>query len=148
MPAKKKATPQTKSRTTARASSKKSAAATSKRTTRTSPRTSAGHAAHALIGHEEIRQWAEERGATPVCVRRTGGRGDVGMIRLDFPGYGGEESLQEISWDEWFDKFDERNLALMVQETTARGQLSNFNKLVSRETVEAARKPKVRTARG
>jgi hypothetical protein len=37
------------------------------------------------------------------------------MIRLDFPGYGGEESLEEISWDEWFDKFDERNLALLVQ---------------------------------
>ena len=34
--------------------------------------------------HEEIRRWAEERGAKPSCVRGTGGEGDIGMIRLDF----------------------------------------------------------------
>jgi len=56
------------------------------------------------------------------------------MIRLDFPGYSGAQSLEQIEWDEWFQKFDESGLALLVQETTARGQKSNFNKLVSRET--------------
>ena len=56
------------------------------------------------------------------------------MIRLDFPGFSGEESLQEISWDEFFDKFDEQNLALLYQEQTAGGDQSNFNKLVSRTT--------------
>jgi hypothetical protein len=55
------------------------------------------------------------------------------MIRLDFPGYTGEGKLQEISWDDWFRSFDENNLALLVQERTAGGQKSNFNKLVSRE---------------
>ena len=84
--------------------------------------------------HDEIRQWAEERGGRPSCVRNTGGGGDIGILRLDFPGYSGEGSLEEISWDDWFDKFDERGLALLFQETTARGQRSNFNKLVSRET--------------
>ncbi|MFB3815254.1 MAG: hypothetical protein ACE14L_14195 [Terriglobales bacterium] len=90
----------------------------------------------ALTDHDEIRRWAEERGARPACVRRTGGGEDVGMIRLDFPGFGGEESLEHISWDEWFRKFDESNLALLVQDTTARGEKSNFNKLVGRETAE------------
>lgn len=56
------------------------------------------------------------------------------MIRLDFPGYSGEGSLEEISWEEWFEKFDESNLALMVQEQTGGGQKSNFNKLVSSDT--------------
>jgi hypothetical protein len=55
------------------------------------------------------------------------------MIRLDFPGYTGEESLEHISRAEWFEKFDERGLALLHQETTAGGERSNFNKLVSRE---------------
>jgi hypothetical protein len=87
-----------------------------------------------LTDHDQIRRWAEERGATPSCVRGTGHNNDVGMIRLDFPGYSGEGKLEEISWDEWFDKFDESGLALLVQEKTARGQQSNFNKLVSRET--------------
>ena len=52
------------------------------------------------------------------------------MIRLDFPGYSGADSLEEISWDEWFEKFDENGLALIYQEKTAEGQTSNFNKLV------------------
>ncbi len=92
--------------------------------------------AQPLTDHEEIRRWAEERGARPACVRGTGGGEDVGMIRLDFPGYSGENSLQSIEWDEWFQKFDESKLALLVQDTTARGQKSNFNKLVSRDTAE------------
>jgi hypothetical protein len=75
--------------------------------------------------HDEIRRWAEERGAKPACVRGTGKRGDTGMIRLDFPGYSGRETLQKISWDDWFESFDENNLALLH-----RGD--NFNKLVSR----------------
>jgi ferritin-like metal-binding protein YciE len=104
---------------------------------------SRGASARPLTDHEEIQQWAEERGAQPACVRGTGGRGDTGMLRLDFPGYTGEESLQPISWDEWFERFDERNLALMVQETTAAGEKSNFNKLVSRES---AGQPKTRGA--
>jgi ferritin-like metal-binding protein YciE len=100
-----------------------------------------GHSAQPIIDREEIRRWAEERNAVPSCVKGTGGKQDIGMLRLNFPGYSGEESLQEISWDDWFEKFDERNLALMVQETTAQGQPSNFNKIVNRGT------PKARAAR-
>jgi hypothetical protein len=95
-------------------------------------RTSAS--SRALTDHNEVRRWAEERGAHPACVRGTGDNNDVGMIRLDFPGYSGEGKLEEIFWDEWFDKFDESGLALLVQDETAGGQRSNFNKLVSRET--------------
>ena len=58
------------------------------------------------------------------------------MIRLDFPGYSGADSLEEIEWEQFFEKFDEQGLALLVQDKTARGQKSNFNKLVSRETAE------------
>src|SRR5438270_12818716 len=86
--------------------------------------------------HEEIRKWAEERGGTPSCVRGTGGKGDIGILRIDFPGFSGEGSLEPISWEEWFEKFDERNLSLLFQEETAGGQKSNFNKIVSAETAE------------
>lgn len=89
-----------------------------------------------LTDHDQIRRWAEERGATPTAVRRTESDEDVGIIRLDFPNYSGAGSLDEISWDEWFDKFDEKNLALLVQDQMANGKASNFNKLVSRDTVE------------
>lgn len=86
--------------------------------------------AQPLTDHEDIRQWAGARGATPACVKGTGGAGDPGMIRLDFPGYSGGDSLQPISWEEWFRQFDENDLALLVQEDTAQGEPSNFNKLV------------------
>jgi hypothetical protein len=82
--------------------------------------------------HEEIRKWAEERGGKPSCVLGTGGGGDAGLLRIDFPGYSGEGSLKEISWDEFFEKFDEENLALLYQEKTKDGEPSNFNKLVNR----------------
>jgi hypothetical protein len=104
--------------------------------------------AHVLTNHDEIRRWAEERGAHPASVRGTGDREDVGMIRLDFPGYRGEGSLGEINWDEWFRKFDEIGLALLVQEQTARGQKSNFNKLVKRETAEARAETSTGRSRG
>lgn len=57
------------------------------------------------------------------------------MIRLEFPSapQSNDDSLQEISWDEFFEKFDESNLALVYQDRTSDGQKSNFNKLVSRE---------------
>ena len=91
---------------------------------------------HPLTDHDEIRRWAEDRGAKPACVKGTGGGDDTGMIRLDFPGYSGADSLEHISWDEWFQKFDESELALVVQEKTAGGEKSNFNKLVSRSSVD------------
>jgi len=98
----------------------------------------AGHGSHVLTDREEIRQWAEERGAHPACVRGTGNKKDLGVLRLDFPGYTGRDKLEEIGWDEFFDKFEERGLSLLVQDTTARGQKSNFNKLISRETARTA----------
>lgn len=103
-----------------------------------------------LTDHDEIRSWAEERDAQPSCVRGTGSEEDVGMIRLNFPGYSGETSLEPIEWDEWLQKFDENNLALLVEDETARGEKSNFNKIVGRETAEASargRKASRRAAR-
>jgi hypothetical protein len=96
--------------------------------------TKSKHSSQTTTDHEEIRKWAEARGAKPSCVRGTGGKDDIGMIRLDFPGYSGEGKLEPISWDEWFEKFDDQQLALVYQETTAEGEKSNFNKLVSRES--------------
>lgn len=84
------------------------------------------------------------RRASGLCPERRRAR-RYRQDRLDFPGYTGEESLEEISWDDWFRKFDENGLALMVQDSTAAGEKSNFNKIVSRET--AKERPRTRTAR-
>jgi hypothetical protein len=82
--------------------------------------------------HDEIRSWAEARGGKPAAVADTGGGEDVGVLRIEFPGYGDDSRLEEIGWEEWFRKFDEQGLALIYQEETADGERSTFNKLVSR----------------
>jgi hypothetical protein len=82
--------------------------------------------------HETIRKWAEERDAKPSRVKRTGSDEDPGILRMDFPGYSGEDELEEISWDEFFDKFDEKNLEFLYQEQTESGEVSRFNKFVNR----------------
>lgn len=82
--------------------------------------------------HEEIRRWVDEHGGRPARVRGTGD-GDPGVLRIDFPGGADEDELEPISWDEWFQKFDEQGLALLYQEQQADGQDSTFAKLVRRE---------------
>ncbi len=89
---------------------------------------------HLITDHDEIRKWAEARKGKPSRVAGTEhGKDDVGLIRLDFPGYSGEGKLEEIPWNEWFDKFEEGKLGLIVQEKTADGKTSHFNKLVKRD---------------
>ena len=39
---------------------------------------------------------------------------------------------EHISWDEWFQKFDEQGLAAVIQEQKADGEDSTFVKLVKR----------------
>lgn len=83
--------------------------------------------------HQTIRHWAEERGGKPVTVRGTqAGDEPAGILRIDFPGYSGDEKLQEISWEDFFQKFDEAGLDFVYQEETSDGRKSNFNKFVSR----------------
>jgi hypothetical protein len=82
--------------------------------------------------HDEIRRWVEERGGKPARVKETGRDGDPGVLRIDYPGRGEDDRLEHISWEEWFDAFDENRLAFLYQEETAEGDESRFSKLVSR----------------
>jgi hypothetical protein len=87
--------------------------------------------------HKKIQKWAEERKAQPCRVKGTGGNEDPGLLRLNFPGYD-ENNLEEISWDDFFEKFDEKDLAFLYQDKKSNGETSNFFKFVSKETAEHA----------
>jgi hypothetical protein len=84
--------------------------------------------------HEEIRRWVEQRGGRPARELGTGNVGDPGLLRIDFPGGTGDEQLEQISWDEWFERFDESNLAFLYQEQKAGGEDSTLFKLVRRDS--------------
>ncbi|HZY61192.1 MAG TPA: hypothetical protein VFE38_01610 [Edaphobacter sp.] len=88
--------------------------------------------------HDEIQRWAEARGAVPSEVTSTAKKGEPGILRFEFPNAknANDNALNEISWDEFFEKFDASGLALVYQEKTAGGQKSNFNKLVHPENAK------------
>lgn len=87
--------------------------------------------------HGTIKKWVEARGGKPSSVKSTRSDDDAGLLRIDFPGYEGEGSLEEIPWNEFFKKFDEKKLAFLYQEKTVDNEESRFCKFVSRETAES-----------
>jgi hypothetical protein len=79
--------------------------------------------------HDVIRGWAEERHAKPATIKGTRHGDHLGVLRLNFPGYEEDGNLEEVSWDEWFATFDERNLEFIYQEHRTDGKQSNFFRL-------------------
>jgi hypothetical protein len=77
--------------------------------------------------HDTIRKWVEARGGHPARVK---GRGPGGILRIDFGKP--EESLEQISWDDFFKVFDENDLSFLHQDKTEDGKTSRFNKFVER----------------
>ena len=82
--------------------------------------------------HDEIKQWVEERGGYPARVKGTESKNSAGLLRIDYPGFSGENRLEEITWEEFFEAFDKNKLAFLYQDKTADGKESRFNKLVNR----------------
>jgi len=66
--------------------------------------------------HEKIRRWAEERGGRPAAVVNPVDSKIAGGLRIDFPDGDSGEDLREITWTEFFDKFEEQNLVFMYRE--------------------------------
>ena len=94
-------------------------------------------AAQKTVDHETIRKWAEARGGRPARVAETapgkpeGKRGSAGILRIDF----GEPdaSLEQISWNEFFDTFEKHKLALLYEGDAPGRQHSRFSKFVKRD---------------
>jgi hypothetical protein len=85
--------------------------------------------------HTTIRQWAEERDGQPASVKATSKTLDAGVLRINFPGFA-EDGLKNITWKEFFKKFDDSNLYFVYQEETKSGDLSRFGKFIDRVDAE------------
>src|SRR3954464_11046476 len=86
--------------------------------------------AEIITNHEAIRKWAEQHGGKPAAVDRTHTGDDVGIIRIMFPKAPQSQHahLVEISWDEFFEEFEQRQLALLYDPK------SLFSKMIGRDT--------------
>ncbi len=86
--------------------------------------------------HKTIQKWAEARGGKPASVKGTEKDGDAGLLRIEFPEYNSGDKLEEISWKEFFKKFDEKHLTFLYQEHTSSGDESRFFKFIGSDSAE------------
>jgi hypothetical protein len=87
-------------------------------------------ASYTTTNHDVIRAWAEARQWQPAEVGDTD-TGDGGVLRIEFRD--GDNRLDEIDWDAIFEVFEDRKLAFLHQRKTGDGEVSRFNKFVSRD---------------
>ena len=99
-------------------------------------RAGADHNGQSLVtrNHDVIMRWAEERGARPATVSGTEKGDTLGVLRFMFDD---SDRLEEVSWDEWFKTFDERNLVMIFQEKLKNGNQSNFFRFDNPEREDA-----------
>jgi hypothetical protein len=106
-------------------------------TTKTTEQKSSGKQSHeskVTTDHDEIRRWVEARGGKPATIKGTAHKSEeAGLLRIDMPGGAANPPLEPVSWDEFFKKFDEENLAFLYQDAKADGEPSFFSKFVERE---------------
>jgi len=92
--------------------------------------------AKSTTNHEQIERWVEERGGHPARVKGTAGKDGSGVLVIDYPGYSGTQTLEAISWDEFFQGFEENKLAFLYQDETKAGDESRFSKLINRDSAK------------
>lgn len=99
---------------------------------------SSDHESKTTTDHDTIKEWAESRNGYPATVADTESKGgDPGILRIDFedPSEGQpntpDSGLHRITWDEFFEKFDEAGIQFLYQEQTSDGSTSRFCKFVS-----------------
>lgn len=80
--------------------------------------------------HDFIRKWIEARGDRPSRVKGTESRDEEGILRVDFAEPDGK--LEPISWEEFFQTFEDRELAFLHQDREG-SKTSRFFKFVRRD---------------
>jgi hypothetical protein len=86
--------------------------------------------------HEQIRQWVEQRGGQPARVKGTAVRDSSGVLLVVYPGYSATQTLEPISWDEFFKGFEENKLAFLYEDEKKAGTESRFSKLINRDSAQ------------
>jgi len=97
---------------------------------------SAESEAKVTTDHAEIQRWVDERGGHPARVKGTQTKQSAGVLRIDYPGFSGEDTLETISWQALFDAFEAYKLAFLYQDETKDGSHSRFSKRIDRDSAK------------
>lgn len=82
--------------------------------------------------HDEIRRWVESHGGRPARVRGNVADDRVGLLRIDFGQKHAKEPLMALSWEDFFDRFDSSDLAMLYRVNGNEGGGMPFHRLVHR----------------
>ncbi|MBB6681500.1 hypothetical protein H4O20_08595 [Aequorivita sp. 609] len=81
--------------------------------------------------HTTIRNWVEEREGVPAMTEGIANKSMAGqMLRINF--HENKEFLNKISWDVFFEIFDENNFQLLYDERIIDGKKSNYYQFVKK----------------
>lgn len=78
--------------------------------------------------HEEIRHWVEEHEGRPATETGSVGKNEGRVVKIFFPDQYTSNPVEEITWDEFFEKFEQEDLAFMYKED----EDSRFFRIVER----------------
>lgn len=91
------------------------------------------HESKTTDNHNTIKKWIEERDGEPALVEGIVDKEKAGeMLRIDFKD-NSEGPLNTISWEKFFEIFDENNLEFLYQGKTQDGGKSKFCKFIDQE---------------
>lgn len=87
------------------------------------------------IDRAEIRGWIEEQGGLPAVLKDVveddeEGEESSDMLHISFDP--NDPSMEEMEWDEFFERLDNENLALVYDDITPKGTIPEFE-LVDRD---------------
>ncbi|MBI1390351.1 MAG: hypothetical protein GC154_18085 [bacterium] len=88
------------------------------------------------VDHTTIRGWIEDRGGLPAAVKKGDDMYDVGVLKVHYPGERAGD-IEYITWDEFFEKFEFKNLAFAYRDSTRGDEDSRYCEFVPRKTREA-----------
>ena len=72
--------------------------------------------ANATTDHALVRELVEQGDGYPAHLAESEGTGDGGLLRIGSERGDPDDSLKEISWDEFFDEFEEKELMLVYED--------------------------------
>lgn len=95
------------------------------------------------VDNKEIRGWVEAHGGMPVVLKEAVEEDEEGeessdMLHISFDP--NDINMEEMEWDEFFERFDNENLALVYDEITPEGTIPDFE-LLDRDRARAEYAP-------
>ncbi|MEX2543103.1 MAG: hypothetical protein WD314_14950 [Trueperaceae bacterium] len=81
------------------------------------------------IDHDTIRRWAEERDGYAATVTGSHSGEEPGVLRI---GFEGDEGLERIGWDAFFEKFEEKALAMRYHNEPPESGSDRFHEFFKR----------------